>query len=279
MLDNRIISRSFALAGILMVAASIPGSAGIAASDWAEGHNSRARLIAGGAGMAGVELQLPEGWKTYWRSPGEAGGVPPSFDWSKSENLASAKVLYPAPKRSTDKSGDSIGYKGTIVFPVRIEAKDPTQPIDLRLSFDYGVCKNICIPAQAELELKLSPDDGREMSEQMIEAMTHLPSPPEAHREGDPILKRTEAELAGERPHLLIEAQFPDGGAHADIFLEGPDGLYVPSAKKLKDDGKGNITFEVDLSKDADIDLLKGKQLTATLVSEKGQSEVSFPLQ
>ena len=48
-------------------------------SDWAQGHNSRVRLIAGDD-LAGVELQMPAGWKTYWRNPGDAGGVPPSFD-------------------------------------------------------------------------------------------------------------------------------------------------------------------------------------------------------
>src|SRR6185503_19169941 len=80
-------------------------------SQWVDGHNSGGRVISGG-GIAGVELELPEGWKTYWRYPGEAGGVAPVFDWSQSTNLESAQVLYPAPKRFTDKSGDTIGYKG-----------------------------------------------------------------------------------------------------------------------------------------------------------------------
>src|SRR5436309_312013 len=81
------------------------------------------RLLAGN-GIAGVELQLPEGWKTYWRTPGDAGGVPPTFDWSKSDNLASVKVLYPAPKRFSDRAGDTVGYKGTVVFPVEVIPKD-----------------------------------------------------------------------------------------------------------------------------------------------------------
>ncbi len=128
-----------------------------AASEWVEGHNSRARLIDGGGGIAGVELQLPEGWKTYWRYPGEAGGVAPSFDWSKSANLESAQVLYPAPKRFTDKSGDTIGYKGTVIFPVRLKPKDREQADRCAPRLDYGVCKDICIPAQAELALSLRP--------------------------------------------------------------------------------------------------------------------------
>jgi hypothetical protein len=39
------------------------------------------------------------------------------------------------------------------------------------------------------------------------------------------------------------------------------------------------VTFEIDLSKDTDIAALKGQQLTATIISDKGQSEAIFPLQ
>ena len=127
------------LLGLLLLPPAVTAATGDA-SDWVQGHSSRARLIAGN-GLAGVEVQMPEGWKTYWRTPGDAGGVPPSFDWSQSENLAEATVLYPAPKRFSDKAGDTVGYKGTVVFPVRLAAKDPAKPIDLHLLLEYGVCR------------------------------------------------------------------------------------------------------------------------------------------
>lgn len=265
-----------ALGGAVMLLPAV-GTAARAeiASPWAEGHNSRARLV-GGAGMAGIELQLPEGWKTYWRTPGEAGGVPPAFDWSGSTNLESAEVLYPAPKRFTDQSGDTLGYKGNITFPVRLKAKDPAKPIDVQVSVDYGVCKDICIPAEAKLALTVPPD--APMPEDLVEAMTKVPAPPAARREGDPILKSAVAELAGEKPRLVIEAEFPGGADHADVFVEAPDGIYVPLPKKIAEDGKV-IRFEVDLAKDVDLQALKGKLLTATVVSDKGQSEATFPLQ
>ena len=95
---------------------------------------------------------MPPGWKTYWRNPGDGGGVPPTFDWSGSENLGRATVLYPAPKRLSDKGGDTIGYKGAVIFPVvlklwtarsrsRFGSRSPT------------ACAAICIPAEAELAL------------------------------------------------------------------------------------------------------------------------------
>src|SRR5881394_903924 len=67
------------------------------------------RLIAGAARhdggvtihRAGVEIRLAPGWKTYWRYPGDSG-IPPRFDFSKSHNVKSVNVRWPAPQRLTD---------------------------------------------------------------------------------------------------------------------------------------------------------------------------------
>ena len=58
----------------------------------------RLLLTADAAGQigGGIEIALEPGWYTYWRNPGEAG-VPPVFDFSGSENVASVDVMYPAP--------------------------------------------------------------------------------------------------------------------------------------------------------------------------------------
>jgi len=264
-----------ALALFVMCTAAASASAEVT-SDWVAGHSSRARLV-GGGGILGVELELPPGWKTYWRYPGEAGGVAPSFDWSKSQNLESAEVLYPAPHRLTDAAGETIGYKGSVTFPVRLKAKDPTKPIDVHLAIDYGVCKEICIPAQAELSLTLPPD--AEISEDLMDAIARVPTRPQARRETDPLIKRAAVELGGDKPRIVIEADVPEGSGAVDAFVDAPDGIYVPLPTKVSGDGKGPVTFEVDLSKDVDLAMLKGKQLTATVVSDKGQSEETFPFQ
>src|SRR5580693_3798463 len=86
-------------------------------SEWDGDQRAAMRLVAGaqrGAGAAtihhaGIEIRLAPGWKTYWRYPGDSG-VPPRFDFSKSDNVQSLEVLWPAPRRFSDDDGDSIGY-------------------------------------------------------------------------------------------------------------------------------------------------------------------------
>src|SRR5882724_10254846 len=60
------------------------------ASPWQQDGHSAVRLLAGSRSgavlMGGIAFQLQKGWKTYWRAPGDSG-VPPRFDFSKSENI------------------------------------------------------------------------------------------------------------------------------------------------------------------------------------------------
>jgi DsbC/DsbD-like thiol-disulfide interchange protein len=185
------------------------GRAEAIASPWIEGFNNKSRLHAGRAVMDGkdglfaaIEIAMPDGWKTYWRVPGDAGGIPPEFDFSASENLSEARVLYPAPQRLFDKAGATIGYKDRAVFPFLLLAKDAAKPIALKLKAAYGVCKELCVPAEAELEIDVPADAAA--SSVIGDAVSKVPRA--APIEGrDPILKSWRVEERGGKPALVIE--------------------------------------------------------------------------
>ncbi len=120
-----------------------------------------ARLLPGwqtdnGAHMAAVELLLAPGWKTYWRSPGEAG-IPPRFDWSGSENVKSVRLHWPAPSVFETNGLRTIGYHDVLILPVEVTPINPTQPIKLSVQVDLGICDNICLPANVSLDSDLVP--------------------------------------------------------------------------------------------------------------------------
>ena len=105
-----------ALCGLAMAAT--------AAGAWAgEIRHSEVRLLQGdladGEWSAGVQIDLAEGWKTYWRMPGEAG-IAPEFDWSGSRNVADVEVRWPAPRRYHDASGETVGYARRVVFTLAV---------------------------------------------------------------------------------------------------------------------------------------------------------------
>ncbi|MDA1098171.1 MAG: protein-disulfide reductase DsbD family protein [Proteobacteria bacterium] len=138
-----------------------PVRAETASGAWQGTEEAAARLIAGqsrvdGAGRIwlGVQIKLGSGWKTYWRSPGESG-APPRLDWSASDNLDMIEVRWPAPQRFSAFGFDSFGYHDEVVLPVLLKLAAPAQPATARLSLDYLICAQVCIPIRAELALGL----------------------------------------------------------------------------------------------------------------------------
>lgn len=269
-----------ALSAFAVTAASSE-DAGPAATDWFQGFNNKARLVAGRAiregkdGLyAGLEIAMPEGWKTYWRSPGDAGGVPPEFDWQGSENLSAAEVLYPAPHRLHDKAGDVVGYKDGVLFPVSVIPKDAAKPVVLHAKAAYGVCKDICVPAEAELQITIPPEIGS--SEELSGVLARVPNR-NARVGVDPALAAWRIDQGTGKPKLVLNVDTVSS-ASVDAFVEAPGGVYVPLPKRVADAG-GKATFEVDLTDGVDIKDLKGKPLTVTMIDDKGQSETTITLE
>jgi DsbC/DsbD-like thiol-disulfide interchange protein len=254
----------------------------VGSSPWVELSSARVRLVAGGAGagsagpwLAGVEIALAEGWKTYWRTPGDAG-VPPAFDWTGSVNVSSIQVRYPVPSRLPEPGAETIGYKGHVLFPVEVVPVDAGRPVNLELTLSLGICRDICIPAEAKLDLALQPlQRGREVSPELAAALERVPRPQSGRRAGDPKLEKVAADLGGERPRLLVEASFAGGGRAGDVLVEAPDGIYLPQPKRLTGGAGEVLRFGVDLSR-VDIKDLKGKVLTFTLIGERGATEATW---
>src|ERR1051325_181650 len=93
-------------------------------SPWQRDSHSALRLLGGSRSgavlLGGIAIQLQPGWHTYWRNPGDSG-VPPRFDFSKSDNVEAVTVLWPAPHKFDDGAGGtSLGYVKQIVLPLRI---------------------------------------------------------------------------------------------------------------------------------------------------------------
>jgi len=243
------------------------------ASAWTNGFHSKARLTAanllgkgdGFALYAGVDIRLDKNWKTYWRSPGDGGGVPPEFDWSGSQNVKSLRVLYPLPKLLKDTYGISIGYKDKVIFPVAVTPADPSRPVRLRLAVYYGVCEDICIPAEARLELDVAPNARATISVQrdLMTAMRHVPA-----RTSDGLtVTATKAVLDGASPHLLVTAKSTDVNARIDLFVVSRDGDNLPMAKRVERTADGQTIFRIDLKYVDKASSLAGKTLDLVLAA------------
>lgn len=219
--------RRSALATLLVLAAASPAAA--ASSTWSDAASARLRLVAPGGPptadgslVAAIEIELEPGWKTYWRAPGEAG-MPPEIDFAASSNLAGARVDFPAPVRFVDGGSASAGYAGSVVLPVAVTPVDPALPVMLAVKVDYGICREICVPATGEARVMLSaataPDPA--VARTVAAASRQVPQPAGAAAglAVTAVARDPEAAAPGA---LLVTARLADPAAPADLFAEGP---------------------------------------------------------
>jgi len=282
--------RLVAGSGLMLLLALAPARAAqeaLLASPWVLADNARVRVVAahanGHAGkprlMAGVEIELADGWKTYWRQPGTSG-VAPRIDWSGSGNLAQARLLFPAPTRFIDRDDVTIGYKKAVVLPIEMTPKDRALPVDLKLAVDLGICKDLCIPVELALTLRIPPDVGTMPADSRFAAfLDRVPVASSARGPTDPSIVATRSDLGGDHPRLVIDAAFPNGIAGADLLLEGPDGVWVPIPKLIGPIADNVLRFEINLSEGSDIAGLIRKPLLATLVSNNGRAEATVTIE
>jgi len=263
------------------------------ASAWQGDLHAAARLIAGAARKsgdakwlrAGIEIRLEAGWETYWRYPGDSG-VPPTIDFAGSDNVKSVTMLWPAPQRFADAAGgQSIGYRGDVVLPLRIVEKDAAKPALLHVKLGYAVCGKLCVPAQADLKLMLTGNAGAgdpalSAAEARVPRLVALGA---EDGRGDGLSVRSIHRQMDASGHgrVIVEVAAP-ANAPVNLFVEGPTPDWALPLPELRDPEAGGtsamrrFTFDLDgLPPGAHA---KGALLTLTAVSPGDAIEVKTRL-
>ncbi|HYG85509.1 MAG TPA: protein-disulfide reductase DsbD domain-containing protein [Azospirillum sp.] len=251
----------------MLLALVLSGNALAAAGSWSKGGPVEARLVSAveGTGERGsvplaLEVRLERGWKTYWRSPGDAG-LPPQIDWTGSANLKEASFGYPAPHRMTTLGIETVGYEGAVTFPVRAVPAEAGKPLDLKAGVDLLVCSEICIPQHVDVTLSLPAGPAVAGPEANIVSRAENSVPGDGRAAG---LEIRAVRAQGAVLEVEATAREPFGKPDVFVELEPPLALTAPKVR-LSDAGRTAVLrFQVaDAPKDLD---LAGRPATLTLV-------------
>ncbi|AUH64841.1 protein-disulfide reductase DsbD domain-containing protein [Paracoccus zhejiangensis] len=199
-----------------------------------------ARLLPGwtddqGHRIAALELLLEPGWKTYWRSPGDTG-IAPSFDWDGSGNIGSVVFHWPAPELIDSGGSRSFGFHDRLVLPFEVVPADQEKPVTLAATVDFGLCENICVPANLTLTAP-PPEDQPDLAIQA--ALAEQPQ----HSDEKPACDLTEIDDG-----IQVALTLPDGEGVKAVAVELPDRPEVwVSMAETETDAKGVLTATADL--------------------------------
>ncbi|AWU93638.1 protein-disulfide reductase DsbD family protein [Azospirillum ramasamyi] len=267
-------------ASLLLLLAVLAGGAFPAAAQdgvgsWIKAGQVEARLVSAVRGTGdltalplGLELQLEPGWKTYWRSPGDAGFAP-RLDWSGSENLAEATLSYPAPHRFSVLGFETAGYDNAVLFPIQGKPVEPGKPVDLALTAELLVCSEICVPQTLNLALALpaGPADPSDAANDVARAQALVP------REPTGLLRIDAVRASGGT--LEVEATAADGFVTPDLFVETEPPLSFSAPKTVFSDNDRHVRLTLTVTDPQPGLDLAGRAMTLTLVD--GEKAVEAP--
>lgn len=211
---------------------------------WAENEGGRMRIIAlapekDGTVQGALQIEPKAGWITYWKEPGEAG-IPPQITLSPGDGITLENISFPVPKPFETGNVRDLGYDHPVTLPFTLTVADPNRPLKLNASAFIGLCRNICIPFQAEFELDLSKAKGLPLEENLIldKAARSLPERPSKD------FDVTRHGLTDDRQTLNLAIRLPQASQAPKIYVAGPDGhvLFDQENGRL-DDG----LYQVDM--------------------------------
>ncbi len=123
----------------------------------------QARLVAeqdevapGGTVQVALEENIRPGWHTYWRNPGDAG-APSEIVWSLPQGWRAGAIEWPTPKELPVGPLMDFGYEGKVWLLTRLHVPDDAKPgaALIQATASWLVCKEVCIPEDAQLALPL----------------------------------------------------------------------------------------------------------------------------
>ncbi|WP_425275310.1 protein-disulfide reductase DsbD family protein [Vibrio rhodolitus] len=106
--------------------------------------------------QAVLDVRLEGEWKTYWRSPGEAG-IAPELNWTDSTNIEAVDWHWPIPHYFEQLGIMTLGYKHQVSFPLTLTLEDANQVARLKGSLRLPSCTDICVITDYPIDLSVDP--------------------------------------------------------------------------------------------------------------------------
>ncbi len=243
---------------------------------WAVSDHMRVRLLShvssiGKTDMlhAALEVELADGWHTYWRVSGDSG-LPPRFDWGASENVGDVQVHFPAPTRKNEQGFITFGHAGRFILPLDITLIEVGAAADVRLSAQIMICKDICIPQMVEASLHVPAGGGESSPHAMVleRARDKLP------HVGNSDALGIENIILG-KDALVLSVRAEDFAADMDVFavLDDEIGLTAEPEFKAMDEN----TVQIRIALHETLETPKGHDVSITLVN--GQDVIAVEQQ
>ncbi len=184
---------------------------------------------------------IDDGWHTYWRNPGDSGEAT-TLAWTLPAGWRAGAIVWPAPQTLPTGPLMDYGYTGEVLLPVELTAPADARPgsvATLKAHASFLVCKDVCVPEDADVSLALPVVVGAGPADpqgapRIAATLAHAPSPAGA--------LRAAMTPAGAELRLSVTGP-PAAGAQAAYFFPYDGEAIDPAAPQAIDRGPNGLTL------------------------------------
>lgn len=228
---------------------------------WHVERGGRIRLVArapdaGGTVLAALHIRLDDGFKTYWRNPGQSG-IPPAISFFRSRNVEEPRMVLPPPAVFREPGDVTVGYKDEVVFPVTFRLADPSRSYTLRATGTVGFCAEICVPVP--FDVATSGEPAMSLATASLATAAHG-----AVKGAHERIHVTRAVHHAQENRLDVEAMVHDADVHLELLVDPQEGLALPAAADTVHQSGKRATFSFPLAPGSGVE--PGRKLRTTLV-------------
>jgi thiol:disulfide interchange protein/DsbC/DsbD-like thiol-disulfide interchange protein len=194
--------------------------------------NVKARLVSevesvgpGQVFWVALELNIRDGWHTYWRNPGDSGQAT-SLAWQLPPGFTAGNIVWTTPHRFEIAPLVNYGYAKHAMHLVQITAPKDLKagtPVALAAKASWLVCSDVCIPEGADLQLTMpasaqtggiDPKESSLFTTARNELPSAQPAPTSARIQGDQLVITLGGEWGATLSQIKSLSFFPydDGG-------------------------------------------------------------------
>jgi suppressor for copper-sensitivity B len=260
--------KRFALLFLAVLVAGTAGPVCAASGPWVTDGPVAGRLISAVNGTdipaalpLALDVRLEPGWKTYWRTPGDAG-LAPQIDWAGSTNLAAATMDYPAPHRFSVQGIETIGYDTEVTLPIRAIPTESGAPLVLKAGVELLVCAEICVPRHLDLALTVPAGPAVAAAEANDVARATARVPGDGQAAGLSVRA-----LHADGAALVVEVEGREPLVDPDVFVESEPPLALRAPLRRFFDGDRRAILRLALAEaPAGFGGLTGREVSVTVV-------------
>ncbi len=204
-------------------------------------------LVPGKPDTVALRLKMVDGWHTYWRNPGDSG-LATTIAWKLPDGVGVGAIQWPAPRALPTGPLVNYGYEGEVLLLTGITVpRDAPVGTTYKLAAhaDWLVCKDVCIPEGADLDIELPVAERSDPYPQWGSAIAAtraaLPTP----------LQGWQVSAQGDGAKVALTLTPPEGVADPGslMFFPHDEGRIEPSRKQILDrDSSGAYTLTLPVA-------------------------------